>query len=462
MLSSKAAPPFRSSAVTLRFLSPGVYLLENAQYRVTLDNGVIPSLYSKLLDRELVPKGKNMNQMVLFDDKPLYWQAWDVETFHLRSRKELKSVYTQPIDQGPMRCAVQTYWKISERSWVKTTIALTGVPLAGDPKVAAKDVPAVPLEITSEIEWREDKKFLKAEFPTTLTPLHNQFISETQYGLISRPTHRNTSWDAAKFEVVNHRFSALHEARDGVAILNDSKYGFAAEGSTMRLSVIRAPKAPDGHADMGRHYCRWAILPFSNDSSAGGISKVVQAARTFNNPVSLAMENGIGKADESTPSPSTASSELEPTSNQGGRGNLGRSALFPFTELESFIYAAKPSAMPALSQLLSSFVLHQEGERNIVLDTIKRGEDDEDLHYNGSLFAPKKEKSVILRLYEAVGARAKASVKVAAGFDVKRAVRCSLLEDEEEKFDVLKREAGGTDVQVALRAFEVLTVKIVL
>ena len=69
------------------------------------------------------------------------------------------------------------------------------------------------------------------------------------------------SWDMAKFEVCCHKFADLSEAGYGVSILNDSKYGFATCGNLMRLSLIRAPKAPDAHADMGRHHIKWAIMP---------------------------------------------------------------------------------------------------------------------------------------------------------------------------------------------------------
>lgn len=79
--------------------------------------------------------------------------------------------------------------------------------------------------------------------------------------MVKRPTHYNTSWDHAKFEVVCHKWADLSEYGYGVTILNDSKYGFATLGNVMRLSLLRSPKAPDGHADMGKHVIRYALLP---------------------------------------------------------------------------------------------------------------------------------------------------------------------------------------------------------
>ena len=102
----------------------------------------------------------------------------------------------------------------------------------------------------SEVEWRETMKFLKVEFPVDI--MNTEASYETQYGVIRRPTHYNTSWDMAKFEVCSHKWADLSENGYGVSILNDSKYGFATSGNMMRLSLLRAPKAPDAHADMGK------------------------------------------------------------------------------------------------------------------------------------------------------------------------------------------------------------------
>lgn len=103
--------------------------------------------------------------------------------------------------------------------------------------------------MASEVEWHEKWKFLKVEFPVDITNTEASY--ETQYGIIRRPTHYNTSWDMAKFEVCCHKWADLSENGYGVSILNDSKYGFATCGNMMRLSLLRSPKAPDAHADMG-------------------------------------------------------------------------------------------------------------------------------------------------------------------------------------------------------------------
>lgn len=229
---------------SIREVSKGAFELSNSRFDVKISDGVITSLFDKLVKREVIAKGGKANQLVIFDDKPLFWQAWDVEVYHLQSRQVLSSSSSKIVEHGPHRVSVVTETKISEESWARTTISLS----------AATDDAYSSIDVEAEVEWRETMKFLKVEFPVDV---HNTEASyETQFGIVRRPTHYNTSWDMAKFEVCCHKFADLSESNYGVSILNDSKYGFATSGNLMRLSLLRAPKAPDGHADMGM------FLPF--------------------------------------------------------------------------------------------------------------------------------------------------------------------------------------------------------
>ena len=207
-----------------------------------MEGGSITSLIDLSMDREIIAKGGKANQLVIFDDKPLYWQAWDVEVYHLETRKELLSSSSRIVEDGPHMVSLLTETKISENSWIKTTISLAA---------SVDDQPSY-IEMTSEVEWRETMKFLKVEFPVDI--MNTEASYETQFGIIRRPTHYNTSWDMAKFEVCSHKWADLSENGYGVSILNDSKYGFAISGNMMRLSLLRAPKAPDAHADMGNFH----------------------------------------------------------------------------------------------------------------------------------------------------------------------------------------------------------------
>ncbi|KAI4171516.1 MAG: hypothetical protein LQ343_004254 [Gyalolechia ehrenbergii] len=370
----------------------GVFQLSNDHFKIQVENGIITSLYDIAEDREIVAKGQKANQLVIFDDKPLYWQAWDTEVYHLRSRQELPSGQSQIVEKGPHRVSLVTENKISEKSWIKTTISLAAT-VDGQPSY---------VEMSSEVEWQEAMKFLKVEFPVDV--MNTEASYETQYGIVRRPTHYNTSWDMAKFEVCCHKWADLSEAGYGVSILNDSKYGFATAGNMMRLSLLRAPRAPDAHADIGRHHIRYAILPHSGPLD----HRTVRSARNFNHPLKIIKSSHLTSSSSSS---STAA-------------------------------------------ILSSVQL--SGSPALVLDAIKRGEDDEDVS-RGEL-PNRKGRSVIIRIYESLGGKARGSIVVDGKvLDVKKVEKVNLLEDDGEE---MVFEEGRCKIE--LRAFEVATFRLQL
>uniref|UniRef100_A0A093XXE9 Alpha-mannosidase n=1 Tax=Talaromyces marneffei PM1 TaxID=1077442 RepID=A0A093XXE9_TALMA len=388
-LLSRTATP-RANVKELR---PGVFRLTNEKLKVDIQDGVIVSLYDVEAEREVISRGGKAGQLVLFDDKPLYWQAWDVEVFHLDSRKELKSSKTSIAENSPHCVSVVTETQISDHSWIKTTISL---------KAAVNSEPSY-VEFDSEIEWRENKKFLKVEFPVDV---HNTEASyETQYGIVRRPTHYNTSWDMAKFEVCSHKWADLSEYGYGVSILNDCKYGFATVGNVMRLSLMRAPKAPDAHADMGRHHIRYAILPHSGPLD----HRTIRAGYNFNQPL---------------------------------------------TAVSATTKSASTGAFDAI---------HMTGSKALILDTVKRGEDDEDVS-RGEL-AKRPGQSIIMRLYESLGGKARGTIHTT--LPVKRVWKTNVLEDDEAEFPILQNHKDATiegqkSVDIELRPFEVATFRLQL
>ena len=380
---------------TVREITPGVFRLNNGDLDVKIENGAITSLYDMKALRETVPKGSKTNQLVIFDDKPLYWQAWDVEVFHLNSRKELTPSRSSEItENGPQRVAVTTTTKISDKSWIKTTVSLAAPYDSGQPSI---------VETEAEVEWHETMKFLKVEFPTTITNTEASY--ETQFGITRRPTHYNTNWDMAKFEVCSHKWADLSENGYGMSILNDSKYGFATVGNVMRLSLLRAPKAPDAHADMKRHSIRWAIMPHLGPLD----HRTVRAGYNFNYPV----------IETRHQDPQTA------------------------------------------EVLLGGFKLTSNSDPSLIVDTIKRAEDDEDVsvvddHHHHQRLNAKKGRHIILRIYDSLGGCARGTLHFGT-FAVSRVWKCNLLEDELEEL-----KTGKESFNVELRAFEVATYKLLL
>jgi alpha-mannosidase len=170
-----------TSSVSIKEIKKGVFQMVNSHFQVEVENGCITSLIDLKVKREVIAKGGKGNQLVIFDDKPLYWQAWDVEVFHLDSRKELTSEASEILESGPYRASVITKTQVSKDSWVKTTISL---------EASEGDSPGY-FAVDSEVEWQETMKFLKVEFPVDVRNTEASY--ETQYGLVRRPTHYNTT-----------------------------------------------------------------------------------------------------------------------------------------------------------------------------------------------------------------------------------------------------------------------------
>ncbi|XMA19287.1 hypothetical protein WAI453_012078 [Rhynchosporium graminicola] len=246
-------------------------------------------------------------------------------------------------------------------------------------------------------------KFLKVEFPVQISNTEASY--ETQYGVIKRPTHYNTSWDMAKFEFCCHKFADLSEYNYGVSIINDSKYGFATVGNVMRLSLLRSPKAPDGNADMGHHRIRWAMMP--HRGSLG--SQTVRAAFEFNNPLKLM---------------SLAPPNRSPDQISG--------------------------YLCGLPKLPISLI----GDDNLVLDWVKRGEDDLDISLDD---LPKwKERSIVVRIYDALGGMGRGTV--VTKYELERVTKTNILEDGMREVPIV--EKGKFDI--VLGPFEIATYKLVL
>ncbi|EHH63235.1 Alpha-mannosidase 2C1 [Macaca fascicularis] len=238
-----------------------VFVLQETDGSVTLDNGIIrvkldptgrlTSLVLVASGREAIAEGAVGNQFVLFDDVPLYWDAWDVMDYHLETRKPvLGQAGTLAVGtEGGLRGSAWFLLQISPNSRLSQEVVL--------------DVGCPYVRFHTEVHWHEAHKFLKVEFPARVRS--SQATYEIQFGHLQRPTHYNTSWDWARFEVWAHRWMDLSEHGFGLALLNDCKYGASVQGSVLSLSLLRAPKAPDATADMGRHEFTYALMPHKGE-----------------------------------------------------------------------------------------------------------------------------------------------------------------------------------------------------
>jgi alpha-mannosidase len=242
--------------------------LSNGIITATLaDDGGIASLRRDDDGTELAADAAGLGTLRLFRDRPHMWDAWDIDPGYDRDEIPLPPPERiEPIDAGPLRQGFSVVRRIGERS--SATIACT------------LDADSPRLDLTLAIDWREDHRILRIEFPTTMRAAEAMY--EIPFGCISRPTHRNTPWDAARFEAPGQRWIDLSMPGRGLAVLNRSKYGFSCLGGTLGVSLLRSPTHPDPHADQGVHTIHLALVPHAGDLRAAGIPAL---AEQFNAPM---------------------------------------------------------------------------------------------------------------------------------------------------------------------------------
>ena len=251
------------------------YVLDNGRLRVHIDaRGLLVSVYDLAEDREALAPGSVGNLLQLHPDTPAEWDAWDVDSYYRNVVADLTDVESVvAVEHG-----VQVSRKFGRSAAVQTITLAPG---------------AARVDVDCEIDWRESEKLLKVAFDLDVAA--DRSAAEIQFGHVFRPTHTNTSWDAARFEICAHRWVHVAEPGYGVAVVNDSTYGHdvtrgqrAGGGTTtrLRLSLLRAPRSPDPDADQGEHRLRYALVP------GAGIEDAVREGYLVNLPLRIVPGSG--------------------------------------------------------------------------------------------------------------------------------------------------------------------------
>lgn len=246
---------------------------EGSSRGVTLQNGLLSveigegggilGLYDLEAGREAL--AGPANRLVAYADRPREWEAWDIDEDYAAEGEELPPGSVEVVEEGPLRASVRV-----ERRWRSSRVVQLYRLLAGSRR----------LDVETEIDWHERRVLLRALFPLAVRSHEATF--ETMYGAVRRPTHRNTSWDAARFEVAAHRWADLSEPGYGVALLNDGRYGHSALDNVLGISLVRGPLYPDPLADEGVHRFTYSLLPHPGDWTEAG---VVEEAFALGSPL---------------------------------------------------------------------------------------------------------------------------------------------------------------------------------
>jgi len=268
-----AAEPFAAGrvvapdkTVSAQASADGTVTLTNGRLTAVLTpDGGVSSLIHHASGREALSDPGN--RIVLFDDQPIEFEAWDIDPFALETAREAQPASGgEIVSSGPLRAEVRFERPLSKASRMTQTVRLD----AGSDR----------LEFHTVIDWRDRRTLVKAVFPINARAMEASY--ETLFGAVQRPTHANTDADLAQYEVPAHRWADLSEPGFGVSMLSDARYGFSTFGDKLAISLVRGTLSPDRTADIGEHRFAYALYPHAGSWTEANTTGV---AACFNRPV---------------------------------------------------------------------------------------------------------------------------------------------------------------------------------
>lgn len=274
-LPSKGYKSFRTAQAAEKkapFALHGNYDLETPFYRVRLDEaGMFTSIYDKENDREVVQEGRRANLLRMYEDKPIYFDNWDIDIYYTEKFWDVDNVeHMEWTEVGEVRAVLEITRKAS-----KSTIRQKVIFYADSRRI----------EFATYVDWKEHQTLLKVHFPVAVHTDEATF--DVQFGSLTRKTHRNTSWDVARFESCGQKWMDLSEGHYGVSLLNDCKYGHSVQDSDMALTLVKSGIEPNPTTDQEEHEFTYAIYPHAEGWRAAG---TVDEAYKLNQPLVAELE----------------------------------------------------------------------------------------------------------------------------------------------------------------------------
>lgn len=232
-------------------------VVETPYYKAKLNaDGSFTSLFDKKLNREWV--NGDFNKLKLYYDKPGNYDAWDILPNYKEKQADVNVIETLHLIESDGEVATfKTVLKAEKSTW---TMLLRFFRQSGG------------IEVENIVDWHEKHRLAKAEFG--LNVLSRKALCDTSAGFIERDTHKNTTWQQARFETCHHKWCDMSETDGGISIINDGKYGVSFDENIMALSLLRATIRPDITSDMGKHNFCYMIMPHSKDIIAAGINDI--------------------------------------------------------------------------------------------------------------------------------------------------------------------------------------------
>lgn len=232
------------------------------------DGGQLARIYDKEACRNVLKPGQEGNVLEIFEDKPMKYDAWDVDIYYIEKMKKVNVIEAPNlVESGPLKAVVRFVYQYHLSKITQDMIVY-------------KDSKRI--DFKTHVDWHESHKLLKVAFYTDIRSTKATY--DIQFGHVERPTHWNNSWDWARFEVCGHKWADISETGYGVSLLNDCKYGYSVKDNAIKLSLLRSPKNPDQTADMGEHDFTYALYPHLGAVADGG---TIEEANRLNLPAQI-------------------------------------------------------------------------------------------------------------------------------------------------------------------------------
>lgn len=240
--------------------------IENDFFKLTVDDsGTFTKIYDKVNHREVLKKGERGNVITAYEDLPRDYDNWEISNYYTDKSWEVDKVKSvKPVKDG-VRKGLEI-----KKTFLNSTIVQ---------KIWLYDDIAR-IDFDNYIDWKESHIILKTAFPVDINSDKASF--DIQFGSVERPTHFNTSWDWAKFEVCAHKYVDLSEYGYGVSLINDCKYGHSVHDGVITLTMLKSGTYPDPTADKCEHYFTYSLYPHSGDYKSAG---TIKQAYYINNPM---------------------------------------------------------------------------------------------------------------------------------------------------------------------------------
>ncbi|HBT51780.1 MAG TPA: alpha-mannosidase [Petrotoga sp.] len=241
--------------------------IENRYYIIEFnEKGQIKRLYDKENKREVLEEGKLGNVLQVFEDKPYFFDAWDISPYFNEKMKEVTDLIEAKVEEvNPLKGVLKFSWRFYDSTIKQRVIVYNHTRR---------------IDFDTHVDWKERQVLLKTAFPVNIRSTKATY--NIQFGNIERSTTNNTSWDIAKFEVPAQKWADLSETNYGVSLLNDCKHGYDIKENVMRLTLLRSPIEPDETADRTEHIFIYSLLPHAGTWRD---SRVIQESYKLNYPV---------------------------------------------------------------------------------------------------------------------------------------------------------------------------------